>query len=182
MILVQIFNLTTVLKLAISLEEIKVRSVQINEHWTIYSRDPESVPQVWDKHQLDITSCLPEATGCPWGGKRFKIEGNLIVNLGFSPSQSCVGESMFSTKQGWSQSHSYEHTVCIYELGVWMCLVSLWKPLLEVGTCCASPSCLRLASVPPSAWQAAAAWLKFILYFPSGERTWKTPAVLAETN
>lgn len=32
MILVQIFNLTTVLKLAISLEEIKVRSVQINEH------------------------------------------------------------------------------------------------------------------------------------------------------
>lgn len=47
-------------------------------------------------------------------------------------------------------------------------------------TCCASPSCLKLASKAPSAWQAASASLKFILYLPAGERRWKTPAVLAE--
>lgn len=49
-------------------------------------------------------------------------------------------------------------------------------------TCCASPSCLKLASVAPSAWQAASASLKFITYLPCGERRWKTPAVLAEHN
>lgn len=47
-------------------------------------------------------------------------------------------------------------------------------------TCWASPICLRLASVAPSAWQAASASLKFILYFPAAERRWNTPAVLAE--
>lgn len=49
-------------------------------------------------------------------------------------------------------------------------------------TCCASPSCLKLTSVAPSAWQAASASLKFIAYLPCGERRWKTPAVLAEHN
>lgn len=49
-------------------------------------------------------------------------------------------------------------------------------------TCCASPSCLKLASVAPSAWQAASASLKFIAYLPRGERRRKTPAVLAEHN
>ncbi len=48
-------------------------------------------------------------------------------------------------------------------------------------TCWASESCLNVTRVAPSALQASCAWLEFSLYFPSGERRWKTPPVLAET-
>ncbi len=48
-------------------------------------------------------------------------------------------------------------------------------------TCWASESCLNVARVAPSALQASCAWLEFSLYFPSGERRWKTPPVFAET-
>lgn len=58
--------------------------------------------------------------------------------------------------------------------------VTMETPSVGGFTCCASPSCLKLTNVAPSAWQAASAWLKFILYFPSGERRWNTPAVLSE--
>lgn len=78
---------------------------------------------------------------------------------------------------------SYKYCMCIYCIWV-LCIdwsgVSIEPPSVGRFTCCASPSCLKLASVAPSARQAASASLKFILYLPSGERSWKTPAVLAE--
>lgn len=119
-----------------------------------------------------------------WNRRNYKIRDGTL----FSHSHNCLGEctcSLFSKQ--WSstaQTFFLINILCVYVF-IWvrcidLCGVSMETPSVAGFTCCASPSCLKLASVALSAWQAASAWLKFILYFPSGERRWNTPAVLAD--